>query len=344
MREKLHFEVAVLVSVLLHVLVLGGAEYSEALARLPGFKPLAQMLASLKSAPPIPTQLSRPAVEPVITFLETREPPPPVPRQFMETDPSQVTGEKPATAEYYSDRATVAANPANPVEKTADTPFLDGTGAKVMSTTDVLPGKSAPSLPPAPPPAPVTAELQPPTEVKKPLAETGLQVVQETKVASLTPPVENPATALKMLAPTPPALPPPAPGSLGSGSEREIAAKKSQLKTAGTAKIGVAAFNVAESPFGGYDKLIVRAVQSRWYALIEQNSLYERAGQVTLRFQLLDDGTVQAMEVKENTAGQVLALFCEKAVMESAPFAPLPGELRVLIGKEPREVNFTFYY
>jgi hypothetical protein len=131
---------------------------------------------------------------------------------------------------------------------------------------------------------------------------------------------------------------------LGSGSEREIAAKKSQLKTAGTAKIGVAAFNVAESPFGGYDKLIVRAVQSRWYALIEQNSLYERAGQVTLRFQLLDDGTVQAMEVKENTAGQVLALFCEKAVMESAPFAPLPGELRVLIGKEPREVNFTFYY
>ena len=90
--------------------------------------------------------------------------------------------------------------------------------------------------------------------------------------------------------------------------------------------------------------MIVRAVQSRWFALIEQNGLYERGGQVTLHFQLLDDGTVQAVEVKENTAGQILALFCEKAVVESAPFEPLPDNLRVLVGKEPREVNFTFYY
>jgi hypothetical protein len=50
------------------------------------------------------------------------------------------------------------------------------------------------------------------------------------------------------------------------------------------------------------------------------------------------------MKVAENTAGQVLALFCEKAIVESAPFEPLPETLRLLIGKQPREVNFTFYY
>ena len=133
-------------------------------------------------------------------------------------------------------------------------------------------------------------------------------------------------------------------GSPGTGSQREIAAAKSRLTAAGVSRIGVAAFNVADSPFGAYDKQIIRAVQSRWYALIEQNRLYERAGEVTLHFQLLDDGTVQGMETKENTAGIILALFCEKAIVDSAPFEPLPEKLRMLVGKEPREVNFTFYY
>jgi hypothetical protein len=72
--------------------------------------------------------------------------------------------------------------------------------------------------------------------------------------------------------------------------------------------------------------------------------LYERAGTVTVHFNLLQDGSVQNMEVKENTAGQILSLFCEKAVVDSAPFAPLPENLRMLIGEDPREVNFTFYY
>jgi hypothetical protein len=149
-----------------------------------------------------------------------------------------------------------------------------------------------------------------------------------------TPPAR---TAIPAALPVPPVVP-------GTGTGREIMAVKSKLTGSGTAKIGVAAFNVAESPFGAYDKLIVRAVQSRWYALIEKNALYERGGQVTLQFQLLDDGTVQGMKVAENTAGQVLALFCEKAIVESAPFEPLPETLRLLIGKQPREVNFTFYY
>jgi hypothetical protein len=338
MREKLHFEVAVLVSLLLHVLLLGGAEYRDKVPLLRKLKPAATPVSTA-------TAVAKAPVEPVITFVEQTEPPPvPVKRTFMETDPSQVTGEKPKEAEHYSDRSTVAANPQNPTGKTGDTPYLDGTGTKVMSTADVLPGKApTPAVPPTPPPppaAPPTAPKLPATETK-PAAEAGLKVVQEPpkQVASLTKP-----TALTMTKPVPPTVAPPSPGSPGMGSAREIAARKSQLNTSGTAKIGVAAFNVAESPFGAYDKIVVRAVQSRWYALIEQNGLYERAGQVTLRFQLLDDGTVQAMEVRENTAGQVLALFCEKAVTESAPFAPLPGELRVLIGKEPREVNFTFYY
>ena len=90
--------------------------------------------------------------------------------------------------------------------------------------------------------------------------------------------------------------------------------------------------------------MIVRAVQSRWYALIEKNGLYERAGEVTIHFELLADGSVTNAVVKNTSAGEILALFCQKAIVESGPFAPWPEELRTYLGNEPREVDFTFYY
>jgi hypothetical protein len=85
-------------------------------------------------------------------------------------------------------------------------------------------------------------------------------------------------------------------------------------------------------------------VQSRWYALIDRFGMYERAGAVTIHFELLDDGQVQNLKTTDNTAGQILSLFCEKAILESGPFDPLPDNLRALVGKEPREASFTFYY
>ena len=132
--------------------------------------------------------------------------------------------------------------------------------------------------------------------------------------------------------------------AMGSGDTREIGARKSRLTAVGVSRTGVAAFNVAESPFGAYDKEIIRAVQSRWYALIDQNALFEHSGVVRLVFNLGTDGAVKDLKTEENSAGEILKLFCEKAIVDSAPFKPLPEELRPLIGNEAREVNFTFYY
>ena len=365
-RYNFRFEVAVLVSLLLHVALVGGWEHRVALARLPLFRPLARLAAALRPARPATIARATPVmpVEPTISFVPAPEPA--RPKQFIETDARQVTGEKPAQANYYSDNATVAANPANPTGKTGDTPYLDGKPTPVPSTVTVLPGSGAggpvrspvTAPAPAPPPAPVAARpaapaakpvaAKPPAPVEKPktVADAGVRIQEEpSKALAQAPAAMSAGPPPRAMVPATPPAPPAAPAAAaGSGSKREIAAQKARAVTAGTAKIGVAAFNVAESPFGAYDKMIVRAVQSRWYALIEQNGLYERAGQVTLHFQLLDDGTVQAMAVQENSAGQILALFCEKAVVESAPFEPLPDNLRVLVGKEPREVNFTFYY
>lgn len=315
-REYLPSEIAVLVSLVLHTLAILLWSHGEQLGRLTLFKPFAQMLTAPATPPP------RPAAEeivPTITFIEE-------PRVFIETDATQFTGEEPRDAKFYSTLPTVAANPENPTGTIGDTPYLEGKGTHVASTESVLPSPAIPAMP-APPPAPKPVE-RPPEEPPKRVADEGLKIAEEKKFVM----------AEKPPAPVVPA-PTPAPGS-----RREIVAAKSHMTAVGVSRTGVAAFNVAGSPFGEYDKALIRAVQSRWYRLIEANGLYERAGTVTLHFNLLADGSVQNMEVRENSAGQILGLFCEKAVVDSSPFAPLPENLLTLIGYDPREVNFTFYY
>ena len=181
-------------------------------------------------------------------------------------------------------------------------------------------------------------EPRPPENV----ASRGLQMVEEQRAEE-----EQKQENIKQMARLGPQNPPPpsvATPAVRSPSGREIVSSKSRMVAAGVSRQGVAAFNVAASPFGAYDKKLIQAVQSRWLALIERYGFYERAGTVTLRFELYDDGKVDNLSRTENTAGEMLALICEKAVTDSAPFEPLSEQLRVLVGKDPREVNFTFYY
>jgi hypothetical protein len=347
-RRYLSTEVALLLSLMLHALAFGTWQYRQVLGQLPLFHQLARLLSAYSS----PVRQSNAHAPTTITFVQTptREPEPP--RTFMETDESQVTGEQPKDAKYYSDRSTVAANPVNPTDKEGETPYLEGTETRMMSTETVSPrpGAGASQAPPSAP-APAIPASPPPA----PPAPPASKVKNDASIEQPKPEAQKVAMAPKEIAAPPPSLPPmpatPATPSSGSSSKREIGASKSRLVATGISRYGIAAFNVEESPFGAYDKGIIRAVQSRWYALIEQNGLYERSGQVTLHFKLMPDGTVQndehghpLMKQEENTAGLVLASFCELAILQSAPFTPLPEKLRMLIGNEPREVNFTFYY
>jgi hypothetical protein len=338
-RDNLDIEVAVLISLLLHAMAFGSWQYRETLARFPLFRPLARM-ASVSHRKEKP---ATPSIQ-TLTFVQVREPAKkkveaaPA-KQFMETVKSQVTGQQPKDAKYYSENATVAANPENPTGKKGETPFLEGTETRVMSAKSVPfdAGVPAPPAPPAPPPAaaakPAPAVVEPP----KAVVVEGLKKVEEKKTTLLAHSTPAPPPVIPVAPPAPAIAPAAVP-------EQEVAALKSKLTATGVSARGVAAFNVASSPFGEYDKKIVTAVQSRWYALIQRYGVYERAGTVIIHFELHDDGSVKDLSREENSAGEILALFCEKAVVDSAPFDPLPDSLRVLVGKEPRDVNFTFYY
>lgn len=357
-------EIALLISLLLHAMAFGTWQYRGTLSRLPLFSAVAKLLQISPS--------SFTAAHPqTITFVEVEEPrakerqaqrekETEAARRFMETDASQVTGAKPQDAKYYSDKSTVAANPKNPTGKEGDTPYLEGTETHVPSSIDVptpsgvpqplidqrgSPGAAAKAGNPASP-APKVARTTPQskaTQPQKQIAQSGLKIVEEQPLAMATKPatpevmtgrsVEEDGAAGSPTVITQPG----APG-------RELVARKAKLTATGISRSGIAAFGVLESPFGAYDKKVIRAVQSRWYALIDRFGMYERAGLVTVHFEMLDDGQVQNLKVTDNTAGQILALFCEKAIIESGPFDPLPDNLRALVGKEPREASFTFYY
>jgi hypothetical protein len=187
--------------------------------------------------------------------------------------------------------------------------------------------------------------------VPLPIAETGLKVAEEKNSAMLAQPAALSIESSSVQAPPPstPVVPtaPATPVSArppGTPSGREIAAVKSRLTASGVVRIGVDAFNVEASPFGEYDQKVVKAVQSRWYALIEKYAIYERSGTVTITFELREDGTAQNLQRTENSVGELLASFCEKAILDSTPFEPFPDRLRLLLGNQPREASFAFYY
>jgi len=370
-RDNRNVWIAVLLSLLLHVFAGEGWQHRVELIKLPVFSWLVKLIH-------VAHPLARPASQPIqtLTFVELATPQPPETKktkeaqQFMETDPSQVTGEKPKDAKYYSDKSTIAANPNNPTSKTGDTPYLDGTEKHAPSTLNVptpsgvpaplirQPGSPSTS-PSAPKPAPKVAEAMPEPkpapqpkaqEQPKDAAPLGLKMVEEQKVAMAQKPVVQPQVVTGATVPEVPADAATAsPGSPAIVTEpgvagREIVARKSHLTVAGVSRNGVAAFGVAESPFGAYDKKLIKAVQSHWYALIDHYGIYESADVVTVKFQLLDDGQVRNVSSTDDAQSRILSLFCEKAIIDSGPFDPLSDELRALIGKEPREISFTFYY
>ena len=120
-RDRIHFEVALLASVLLHVTAVASFQYREMLARVTVRTPLARLINAWEASHPAASApaMQEPEMQ-TLTFIEA-------PRTFMETTADQVTGEKPTDTKYYSDKATVAVNRVCP--QTTDSP---GAGTRSM--------------------------------------------------------------------------------------------------------------------------------------------------------------------------------------------------------------------
>jgi hypothetical protein len=253
---------------------------------------------------------------------QAREEPPLI---YVEVMPHQATADAPDEAEFYSAVDSRAANP----EPELDTgrPKLDGEQDQVMRTADV-PRPSVEVLQAAPIEEIVEeiVETEPPPRPVEPVGD--LAVV---KPAPPEPePEPEPRKRLTRLAQVRP--------------ESPLLAGNRMRQDGGVQRRGSIAVDVKATPFGAYDAAIIHAIQQRWYDILDESTILSRSGKVVIEFRIHFDGRVTDLRVIDQDVGELLSLFCRRAISDPAPFAPWPSDMRRMVGKDYRDVRFTFYY
>ena len=115
----------------------------------------------------------------------------------------------------------------------------------------------------------------------------------------------------------------------------------------GVARRGHIAVDAAASPLGDYDREFIAAVERCWYALLDDRRyMSDCHGKVVIDFKLNYDGRISELMRSHTDAGvgDLMAMVCELALTKPAPYHRWPGDMRRLVGKDYREVRFTFFY
>jgi outer membrane biosynthesis protein TonB len=108
----------------------------------------------------------------------------------------------------------------------------------------------------------------------------------------------------------------------------------------------MSSLDVKATPFGAYDAAVIAAIQKRWYDLLDESSFAPRTGKVAIEFRMHYDGRITDLKIVEVEpgVGELLALYCRRAISDPAPFAPWPSDMRRMIGRDYRDVKFSFFY
>ena len=317
---------------------------------------ITRLLGQMFSRTVNPQELARQSAQ-VRALRKVRRPPQ---LSFIEVDATQASATKPANPKLFSDRSSLAANP-TPLARSVDIPKIEGRVKGSLQTTDVRqPSRSQPSpsasrAQPSPQVAPEAAATPTPPQLamrsqttrearpQPPATKEGITAPEPLRIASPAagPPEAKPAP--KEQPTTAPAGPAPqfemATAAVGlrpetqpaPSSDREIPTMASRTE-GGVDRHGPVALNVIGMPQGAYSKKMFASIGRRWTMLLEQYYSDGAPGKVKLDFRLFPDGRVANLVVAQNTAGGILSSYCQKSVLDSAPFDPWPEELKMLGG------------
>lgn len=258
--------------------------------------------------------------------------------QFIEVDPKQQV-EEPKGAKYYSSANSQAANPDTRLD--TDAPKVDGTQDKVPKMQDTA------NAPPPPPKEPETMQpaVKPPKQVATAPPQTKPEEpVGDTKENTLTP-EEKAQRDLTMNRPAPTTRP--RPRTLADARAQKGVIEGPKMKQDGGVKKYALEMSPGAkmTPFGSYDAAFIAAVQKRWFDILDSRSYAaDQTGRVVVEFKLYKDGRIVDLKVAENEVPETLAWACQRAILDPAPYAPFPPDLKRLLGADFREVRFTFYY
>lgn len=259
---------------------------------------------------------------------------------FVEVDPSQAIQEPPKKTKYYSSQSSVASNP-DPDDKAEVK--VDGEQEKIAKTFDVL--RPVQPLQPTPP----EAQTQTKPQQTKAREEPQRPIEEDTKPKREQRPGETMLARAAPRRPTPPPEPEPRrrPATVAEAKARKGIIEGRKTRQEGGVRRHSLGTNldVQATPFGAYDHAFIMAVQARWFSLLDERDFVGgEAGRVVVEFRLNHDGRITALRVVESEVSEVLSWFCQRAVLDPAPYRPFPSDLRRMLNHDYREVRFTFYY
>ena len=320
--------VALAISLVLHALIYAGWHLSPVVS------------ASFSSFIETMTETKRAEIKPRTVFPE---PPRKVPMVFVEADPAikeqprLTTPEPPKETRNYSTENSLAANPTPP--KQMEVPKIEGSQTRVLSTVDTPKPEPKPLEPNPPPPVSVETKPTPAEAEPKPTPPP-----DDLAMNKAVPKMVTPST--KPEGNNPPEKPRPKPRTLQEARARNpvIPGEKMRQEGGVERRARVSMVDAQRSPFGNYDEAFIGVVTARWYQLLDETRFPPRRGKVVLTFRMHYDGRISQLEMTENSAGDMLSLLCQKAVLDPNPFPRWPNGMRQLVGMDYREVKFTFYY
>lgn len=258
---------------------------------------------------------------------------PPVPREvplmFVNVSAQQATPEAPKNAKFYSSKNSQAANP----DAKADTemPQISGQQTKVVKVEDTQRVKFDKLQPDF---AALAREREAEQSKPKPTQKPGDLVLAKPDV-----------TLRQDDGFTEHSRPRTIKEALMRQNRTQLVGEKMKQDGGVSRRLEMSSLDAKATPFGSYDAALIEAIQARWYDLLDQISYNNyRSGRVVVQFRLNYDGRITDMRIAETTVGDTLALLCQKAILDPAPYEKWPQEMRQMADKDYRDISFTFYY
>ena len=251
------------------------------------------------------------------------------PLMFVDVSPQQATPEAPRNAKFYAAKNSKAANP-DPTPDT-DVPQIAGKQTEVVKVEDTKRVKFDKLQPDF---AALAREREAEQSKPKPTQAPGDLVLAKPDV-----------TLRQDDGFTEHSRPRTIKEALMRQNRTQLVGEKMKQAGGVNHRLEMSSLDAKATPFGSYDAALIEAIQSRWYDLLDQISYNNyRAGRVVVQFRLNYDGRITDMRIAETTVGDTLALLCQKAILDPAPYEKWPREMRQLADKDFRDISFTFYY
>jgi outer membrane biosynthesis protein TonB len=107
---------------------------------------------------------------------------------------------------------------------------------------------------------------------------------------------------------------------------------------------GVSSVNALGTPLGRYQKFLLDAIGSRWYAFVDRQIDLISIGTARVVFVVDRSGHVKKLKVVENTSNEALANVCIQSIQE-AQLPPMPDDLATTLPPEglDMEIPFTIF-